>query len=98
LLAQEAEKLLVPGVHDVQVCQIERGEGPDERGVELGGVVLRDVVERVRGGDADAGAAGPDLLGDGRRDFDREPDAVPDRAAVAVGAAVRVGDRNWWTR
>ena len=83
-------QLPVAHVENVQVREVERCEGVQQRPVELRHIVLDDVVEGVAGRDPDAGAPGPDLLGDGRGDLDGEADPVWDRAAVAVGAPVGV--------
>jgi hypothetical protein len=92
-LAEGAQQVVVADVVHVQVGEVQRCERADQvpvLGADVLDGALADPAERHRGRDADAGAIGPDLLGDRLGHLDDEPGAVLDRAAVGVGAVVGV--------
>lgn len=89
-LANEPQQLLVAGVRDVEVREVQAGQLRHQVRVGGVGVGLGDVVEGVARGDAHPGAVGTDLVGDRGGDLDRKAGAVLDGTAVAVGARVGV--------
>ena len=73
---------------DVEIDELQRAEAVDDM-VEQGlRVRIRDVVGRRHRRDADAGAIGAGLRCDGPGDFQHQPRAVLDRAAIGIGALV----------